>query len=399
MSRSRSSHSAPASPIVLALFWLLSFLAACAPAPAVPTATVSAPAPTPPAAPTASPVSTTPPTPAVSSTSASLPTSTAASTLTAAATTATVGATPASASATAVPTAAPASAAAPASSALAPAGFPLTVTDDAGRKVTFDRPPQRIISLSPGHTETLYALGLGDRVVATDSYSDYPAANKPKATLKTYPKPPIEQIVADKPDLVLTLVEGNDFLQQMDQQGIKTLKLFPTSFDGTLKDISLIGQVTGTSDRAGVITSGMRERANAIVAKTKNAPKPVVVYELDASDPTKPFVAGPAGFYGDLIPMAGGKNAFDDLKTAAGQVSAEQILARDPDVIILGDSLVPFNPQTPQMVKSRPGWSGIKAVKNNRIVVVDDNLVSRPGPRLADGLAQLAHAIHPELFP
>lgn len=387
MSRSSSPRSGPAVPIILALFWLWSFLVACAPAPAAPTATTSPPTPTIPSVPTSSPVPTAPPTPAVSPTSAPLPTSTAAPS-------------PSIAASAATPSVAVAPApAAPASSAPVATGFPLTVTDDAGRKVTFDRPPQRIISLSPGYTETLYALGLGDRVVATDSYSDYPAANKSKATLKTYPKPPIEQIVADKPDLVLTLVEGNDFLQQMDQQGIKTLRLFPTTFDGTLRDIDVIGQVTGTSDRAARITSSMRERANAIVAKTKNAPKPVVVYELDASDPTKPFVAGPAGFYGDLIPMAGGKNAFDDLKTAAGQVSAEQILARDPDVIILGDSLVPFNPQTPQMVKARPGWSGIKAVKNNRIVVVDDNLVSRPGPRLADGLEQLARAIHPELFP
>jgi iron complex transport system substrate-binding protein len=302
---------------------------------------------------------------------------------------------------TVAPSPSPTTATAPAttSNAAPAAGFPVTVTDDAGRTVTFDRPPRRIISLSPGHTETLYALGLGDAVIETDTYSDYPAANQPKAKLKTYPKPNVEEIVAQQPDLVVSLVEGDELFQPLDAHGIKGLHLYPTTFDGALKDIDLLGRVTGTTDRATALTASMRERAAAVVAKTTTAPKPTVVYELDASDPTKPFVAGPAGFYGDLIPMAGGTNAFGDLKSAASQVSAEQIIARNPDVILLGDSLVPVNPQTPAMVKARTGWSQIRAVQNNRVLVLDDSLLSRPGPRLIDGLEQLAKALHPELFP
>jgi iron complex transport system substrate-binding protein len=282
---------------------------------------------------------------------------------------------------------------------VASASFPITVTDDDGRKVTFSAPPQRIISLSPGPTETLYALGLGDRVIVTDKYSDYPAANQSKAKLDTYPKPNVEQIVALKPDLIVSLAEGDDFFQQMDAQKIPVLRIFPKTFDATLADIELLGQVTGTLDQAKRITGDMREREAVVVAKTKNAPKVTLLYELDASDPTKPFVAGPQGFYGGLIPLAGGKNVFDDLDSSAAQVSSEQIVARNPSTIILGDSLVPYNPQTPAMVRGRPGWSQIDAVKNNRIYVLNDSLLSRPGPRLIDGLEQMAKLLHPELFP
>lgn len=277
--------------------------------------------------------------------------------------------------------------------------YPLTVTDDAGRKVTFDHAPRRIISLSPGHTETLYALGVGDRIVVTDKYSDYPAENQPKAKLDTYPKPNLEQLVSLKPDLIVVLVEGDDVLQQLDQQKIPTLKLFPTTFDATLNDILLLGQVTGTSPKAEQITANMRERAAAVTAKTKGAPKVAVLYELDASDPTKPFVAGPGGFYGSLIPLAGGKNVFDDLNSSAAQVSAEQIIARDPAVILMGDTTSPFNAQTPAMLKARPGWNQISAVKSGHIYAFNDALLTRPGPRLIDGLEQVAKLLHPELFP
>jgi len=275
----------------------------------------------------------------------------------------------------------------------------VTVTDDAGRKVTFSSAPQRIISLSPGHTETLYALGAGDRVIVTDQYSDFPAENQSKAKLNTFPKPNVEELVSLKPDLIVVLVEGDDFIQQMAGPKIPILKIFPKTFDDALKDILLLGQVTGTRPKAEQITANMRERSAAVTAKTKDAPKVSVLYELDASDATKPFVAGPAGFFGSLVPLAGGKNVFDDLGQPSGQVSSEQIVSRNPDIIILGDSNAPFNAQTPDLVRARSGWNQINAVKNGRIYPLNDALLTRPGPRLIDGLEQMAKIIHPELFP
>jgi iron complex transport system substrate-binding protein len=306
--------------------------------------------------------------------------------------------TPTVASTTAAPSTVPL--ASPTSMATSTIGtFPVTVTDDAHRAVTFAQPPQRIVSLSPGLTETLYALGVGNRVIVTDQYSDFPAENTPKATLNTYPKPNTEELVSLHPDLVVVLVEGDEFIQQMNARGIKVLKIFPKTFDGTLQDIDELGKVVDASPRATKLTDDMRARAAAIVAKTRNAPKIAVFYELDASDPTKPWVAGPQGFFGNLVPLAGGKNVFDDLGQPSGQVSTEQVIARNPQIIILGDSNAPFNAQTPAMVTARTGWGQIDAVAKGRIYALNDAFLSRPGPRLVDGLEQMAHLLHPELFP
>jgi iron complex transport system substrate-binding protein len=281
----------------------------------------------------------------------------------------------------------------------AAARFPMTVTDDAGRPVGFAEAPRRIVSLSPGNTEILYALGVGDRLVVTDKYSDYPAENRAKARLTTYPKPNVEELVALKPDLVLVLVEGDEFIQQMDAQGIKVLKIFPKTFEGVLGDIELLGRVTDTEPRARELTAGMRARADAVVAKTKGAPRVRVLYELDASDPARPFVAGPSGFFGNLVPMAGGENVFDDLGRPSGRVDTEQVVSRDPEVIILGDANLPVEPQSPDMVGARPGWKRIAAVRTGRVYPLDNAYLERPGPRLVEGLERMARLLHPELFP
>ena len=293
----------------------------------------------------------------------------------------------------------PAPSAPPAASAPAASAFPFTFKDDASHDVTFERPPQRIVSLSPGHTETLYAIGAGDKVVATDKYSDFPAENKPKATLVTYPKPNVEELVALKPDLIVTLTEGPELIQQVEPRGIKVLQLFPKTLDQSAADVEVLGRVTGNEAKAKQIAGGMRERAAAVAAKTKDAPKVRVLYELDASEPTQPFVSGPGSFHGSLIPLAGGKNVFDDINGPSGQVSAEQIIARDPEVIVLGDADSPYNAQTPDMVKARAGWQAISAVKNNKIFPISQDVMARPSPRLVEGLERLAKALHPELFP
>ena len=281
----------------------------------------------------------------------------------------------------------------------AAADFPLTVQDDSGQTLVFNGPPQRIISLSPGNTEILYALGKGSSVIVTDKYSDYPQENTLKAKLTTYPKPNIEELVSLQPDLIIVLVEATDFIQQMKSRGIKVLKLFPEDFDRALENIELLGRITGAQSQAKQITDDMRRRASAVISRTKSVSRPRVLYELDASDETRPFVAGSTGFFANLVPLAGGRNIFDDLGAPSGRVSTEQIVARDPEIIILGDATLPYSPQTPEMVKSRLNWGGITAVKSGRIYTMNDAWLSRAGPRLVDGLEAMAKLLHPELFP
>jgi cobalamin transport system substrate-binding protein len=281
-----------------------------------------------------------------------------------------------------------------------PSDFPLTITDDSGTTTTFAAPPQRIISLNPGLTEITFALGHGDSLVAVDAYSDYPAEAKDvQPRLNTYPDPSIETIVSLHPDLVLSLADRDEDLAQIRQQGIPVLKIFPKDFDAAVGAIRTLGQLYGSPDAGEAVATDMLTRRDAVVNAVAGAPRPRVLEELDASEPDKPFVAGPNGFYGQIIELAGGTNIFGDLSGDSAQVGAESIIQRDPDVIILTDADLPFNPQTPDMVAARPGWNTITAVRNGAIYSVPGELYSTPGPRLAEGLENLARLLHPDLVP
>jgi iron complex transport system substrate-binding protein len=278
--------------------------------------------------------------------------------------------------------------------------FPLTVTDDTGVQVTFAATPRRVISLNPGLTEITFALGSGDRLVAVDAFSEFPpAAKEVQPRLTTYPNPSIETIVGLQPDVVLTLAEKDDDVAQLRRAGVRVLKLFPRDFDATVGTITTLGRLYGTSEAAEGIAADMLTRRDAVVAAVADLPRPRVYEELDATEPDKPFVAGPNGFYGQLIDLAGGTNIFDDLPGDFGQVGAENILARDPEIILLTDADLPFNPQTPEMVAARPGWTTITAVQTAAIFAVSGALYSTPGPRLIDGLESLAAILHPDRFP
>jgi iron complex transport system substrate-binding protein len=280
------------------------------------------------------------------------------------------------------------------------ATFPLTITDDAGVASTFAAPPQRIVSLSPGLTEITFAVGAGNRLVAVDTFSDFPPEAKTiQPRLVTYPAPSIETIVSLKPDVVLSLAERDDDVAQIRRQGIPVLKLLPRDFDAAVRTISMLGRLFGNAQVADGIAADMLARRDAVVAAVADAERPRVYEELDASEPDKPFVAGPNGFYGQLIDVAGGINVFGDLPGDVGQVGAESIVERNPDVIILTDADLPFNPQTPEMVAARPGWGTIAAVQNGAVYPVPGDIYSTPGPRLILGLEALAKLLHPDRFP
>ncbi|MBV9353945.1 MAG: ABC transporter substrate-binding protein [Chloroflexi bacterium] len=277
--------------------------------------------------------------------------------------------------------------------------FPLTITDDAGVATTFAAAPSRIVSLNPGLTEIVFALGAGDRLVAVDRFSNYPAeAQAIQPHLDTYPSPSVETIVALKPDLVLSLADRDDALNQLRQQGIPVLRLVPSTFDQTVTDINRLGDLLGAPSQARTVTDDMLRRRDAVVAAVADAPRPSVYEELDAGDPTRPFAAGPNGFYGELIDLAGGTNIFADLPGDFAQVSAESIIDRNPDVILMTDVDLPESPQTPAMLAARPGWDAITAVQNGAIYPLQGALVSTPGPRLIDGLESIAAVLHPDRF-
>ncbi len=280
----------------------------------------------------------------------------------------------------------------------APTPSSVTVTDDANRSVTIVGVPQRIVSLAPSTTEIAFALGLGSRVVAVDSFSDYPSGVKSLSQVTTSPLN-FEQVVSFKPDLVLAAgLQSPDDIKKLEDLKLTVLVVGSanTTFDSVYADIALVGQATKTSAQAQSVTDAMRQKVQAVEAKIANAKtKPRVYWELDSTDPSKPYVPGPGSFINDIITMDGGVNVAANVKSPYAQVNAEEIISANPQIIILSDAAYGT---TVESVKTRPGWSVIDAVKNNKIFPIDDNLVSRPGPRIVDGLEAAAKLIHPEVF-
>ncbi len=296
---------------------------------------------------------------------------------------------------TTAPTSTPAPTVVPATAT--PAG--LTLKDDAGRQVTINGTPQRIISLAPSTTEIAFALGAGPRVIGVDEFTNYPDAAKglPKVTKGFNYN--YEQIVSLKPDLVLAAgITSPDVVKKLEDLKLTVLVVGApvTTFDSVKTDIQLTGQALGASDQAKQVTDAMDQKIADVQAKVAQAKtKPRVYWELDATDPAKPYAPGPGSFINDLIALAGGENITADAKQAYAQVNAEAIIKANPDIIILSDAAYGT---TPESVKARPGWSVISAVKNNKVLPINDDLVSRPGPRIADGLEAAAKLIHPEVF-
>jgi iron complex transport system substrate-binding protein len=277
------------------------------------------------------------------------------------------------------------------------ADFPLTVTDDLDRQVTIKEEPQRIVSLVPAGTEILFALGLDEKIVGVTEYCDYPAAAAAKPKMGGFSTPSTELIVAARPDLVLATPIQKDFIRQMEGTGLAVVAFEAYDLNEVLAKIRLIGRVTGAVATAEQLVDGMQKRIDAVADKVSGlseVQKPEVFFEI-WPDPLT--TGGAKSFLNSLITAAGGKNIAGDIERDWVTYSVEMLLARNPEVIIFshhGDSR-----QTAEDIKARQGWEQVAAIKHNRIGhIVDENLVVRAGPRVVEGLEQIAAIIHPEFF-
>jgi iron complex transport system substrate-binding protein len=296
------------------------------------------------------------------------------------------------------PTNAPTTAASMATTSSQTTTFPLTMIDDLDRQVTVETVPQRIISLLPSNTEILFAVGAGDQVVGVTSYCTYP----PEATTReqvggiTNKSLSIEAIVALEPDLVLASGSQDEIIPLLEQSGLVVIALKPATLDDIYANIELAGSVTGHLDQATALTADMRRRVEAVRAKVAAIPdnrQPAVFYEV-WDDPL--MTAGPNTFIGQMLKIAGAHSIFADVKEDWPQVSAEVILKRNPEVIIGPSSH--GNALIAEKIAARPGWTNITAVQNDRIYLLDGDMVSRPGPRVVDVLEEIARDLYPDLF-
>lgn len=301
------------------------------------------------------------------------------------------------------PAATPASSATPipatATAATSATPAALTFTDGLKRSVTLPAAAQKVVSLSPSNTEILFAVGAGSQVIGRDDFSDYPEAAKAIGSIGgSNGKLNLEAIAQLQPDLVLA-----SEINTADQvKAIEALKLNvyylqnPNTLDELFTNLETVGKLTGHEKEATDLVAQLQARVKAVDEKIATAAsQPKVFYELDATNPAKPYTAGPGTFINTLIQQAGGINIGSAMKSPWAEISQEELLAQNPDLILLGDAAYGTSAE---QVAQRPGWETLKAVQDKAIFAFDDNLASRPGPRLVDGLEAFAKAIHPELF-
>ncbi|GAB4566520.1 MAG: ABC transporter substrate-binding protein [Anaerolineae bacterium] len=276
----------------------------------------------------------------------------------------------------------------------------ITVTDALGREVTVQATPQRIVSLAPSNTEILFAVGAGDQVVGVTKYCDYPPEAPEGRTIVggfSAKSISVETIVSLQPDLVLAAgAIQQPVIEALEQMQIPVIALDAATFDDVYANIRLVGHLTGHEDQAEQVVAEMQDRVAAVTAAVADIPadQRVSVFWEVWDEPL--MTAGPHTFIGQMIELAGGVNIFADVEEDYPQISAEEVVASNPDVILGPDSH--GDKMTPEQIAQRPGWDGIAAVQAGRVILVDGDIVSRPGPRLADGLEAIARALYPDRF-
>ena len=285
-----------------------------------------------------------------------------------------------------------------ASSGVSQPAYPLVLTDDAGRQVTISARPQRIVSLAPSNTEIACALGACDEVVGVTDFDDYPAVVASRSKVVIGAQVDVEKVVATNPDLILA--GGNELtpssvIRQLAELGYPVLVLYPRDLHGVYADIKLVGDALHAEEEATAVVAALTTREEIVAATVAGAERPRTLYEVAVYQGLI-YTAGADSFLASLISTAGGAPVVGDALSTAIQLEA--LVTADPQLILLGDAAYDAS-ITPASVASRSGWSGLTAVRDGRIVLMlDDSLITRPGPRIIDGLEALARAIHPELF-
>ncbi len=275
---------------------------------------------------------------------------------------------------------------------------PITLTDARGVEISFNSPPQSIISMAPSNTEMLFAIGAGSQLIGRDDVSDYPPeALEIESIGSTYGELNTEAILALNPDAILaadlTPPEQIETLENLDLVVFQVRN--PDEFSDLFEILGDLGRMTGHTQEADALVAQLRERTEKVSSTVADADRVPVFYEVDGSDAVAPWTTGSATFQDVLIQTAGGENIAGELE-GWGQLSIEEIVTRDPHVIFYAAG--PWIPTTVESLSARAGWSDIRAVVDGNVVAIDTNWVDRPGPRLVDALEAMAKSIHPELF-
>jgi iron complex transport system substrate-binding protein len=269
-----------------------------------------------------------------------------------------------------------------------------TVTDEIGRRVNITPAPQRIVSLAPGITETLYALSLDDQIAGVTTFCDWPAAARTKPRIGGFTNPSIEKIVSLKPDLIIATADGNrkETVLQLERLGLPIYVTNPSDTNGILRSILHIGEITNREKDAGILIEKLQKRLNNITVQIRRKSKPRVFFQIGL----EPVVtAGKGTLINEVIERAGGVNIAGHDVARYPRYSAEGIMGASPEIILFAPMV---NDKEFTIVKSFwQKFEGIPAVKNNKIYPIKTDLISRASPRIVDAIEKMASIFHPEI--
>jgi iron complex transport system substrate-binding protein len=278
-----------------------------------------------------------------------------------------------------------------------PPAYPRIIVDDLGRNVTIPEKPARIISLYPSFTETLFALGAGEKVVGVTKYCDYPPEASQKEQVGGVTTVDLEKVVTLNPDLVLVDARlQQELVNGLENFGLTVVALYPKNLEEIIENVRLIGRVTGHEQEAQKLTADIEKRVKFITDRTKglaDSERPKVFY-LVWYDPLKTM--GPGSLVDELLQLAGGHNIAADAKEEVAAYSFEMVVQHNPQVIILaGGSMTSI---TVENLKALEQWQVIDAVKRDRVYMIDAALIAGARPRIVDGLEMMTKCLHPELL-
>ncbi len=269
--------------------------------------------------------------------------------------------------------------------------YPLVLKDDTAVEVTFEEAPKAVVTLLPSETEIMYAIGAGEKVAGVDNYSNYPeeAGQKPKIGDMELN---MEALLALEPDLVLASSSMNaQAIESLRGLNIKVYATDPKNYDAVIEKITVLGQIMDSQQSAAEVAGKMEQVRNDVMEKTKAAEAKSVFYEVFEG-----YTVGGGEFIDSILEMAGGRNIAHE-ESGWFESDAEFVIGKNPQVILYS-SMEGDNGSQATAIAARAGWDVIDAVKEKQIFPITDDLISRVGPRLADGLLEVAKALHPELF-
>lgn len=270
-------------------------------------------------------------------------------------------------------------------------GFPLTMKDSLGRTITLKEVPRRMVSLSPGVTEILFAIGGGEQVVGITQYCNYPPEAQSRTRVGGFSGITVnmETIARLKPDLViLSGFMHERLIPLLERLSIPAFAVEPRNFEEVYQTIETIGGLTGNPQGALGVIRGMKEKIRQAEARRGNRERPGIFWEL-SDEPL--ITAGGNTFISEAIQLAGGRNVFADLPEQWPTVNTEQVLLKSPAWIIAGDDHGKVI--EPRALSRRPGWSRIPAVRDHRIALVNADSLYRYGPRLADAVLAISEIV------